>query len=212
MRRSKILFSLLLGVILPLTACFNLKQPQRRIDYYTLEYDPPSAIKQQPLPYVIKVDHFSVAPIYDSHRIIYRDKSYKRQAYTYHQWRVSPGDLVTYFLRRDMKHSALFQAVLPRDSNFPSVYLLEGTVDDFFELDTENGWEAVLSISIALMNEAEPDISKKMLFQKVYRTSKPCLHKNPRALAQAMSLAMSEVSEKIRHDVYEILKNRRISN
>ena len=207
MRRSKILF-LTLGVFLFLTACLNLKQPKNRIDYYTLEYNAPSFNNQQTLPYVIKVDHFSVAPLYDSNRIIYRDKSYKRQAYTYHQWRVSPGDLVTYFLRRDMKQSGLFQAILSRESNFPSVYLLEGTVDEFFELDKENVWEAVLSVSIAFINEAESDITKKILFQKTYHTSKPCQQKNPRSLAQAMSLAMSDISGNITHDVYEILKNR----
>ncbi|MBT8372402.1 MAG: membrane integrity-associated transporter subunit PqiC [Deltaproteobacteria bacterium] len=212
MLRDKKLLILMLGAILPLTACLNLKQPKNRIDYYTLEYEPPSVKNQPTLPYVIKVDHFSVAPVYNSNRIIYRDKSYKRQAYNYHHWRVNPADFVTYFLSRDMKQSGLFQAVLPRDSRFPSFYLLEGVVDDFFELDRDNGWEAVLSVSIAFMNEVEPDISKKILLQKIYSTSKPCEQKNPRALARAMSQAMSEVSGKIIHDVYEVLKNSRRSN
>ena len=107
-----------------------------------------------------------------------------------------------------MKQSGLFQAILSRESNFPSVYLLEGTVDEFFELDKENVWEAVLSVSIAFINEAESDITKKILFQKTYHTSKPCQQKNPRSLAQAMSLAMSDISGNITQDIYEILKNR----
>ena len=197
-----------MGITLSLVACLNFKQPRNKIEYYTLEYASPLVGDHRPLPSVIRVDKFSVSPIYNSNRIIFRDKSFKRQAYAYYKWRVNPGDFVTYFLSRDMKKAGLFKAVLSRDSSFPSSYIMEGTVDDFFELDRVNGWDAVLAVSIAFMDEAEPDISKKILFQKTYRTSKPCQQKHPRALAQAMSLAMSEISGNIIKDIYELLEAR----
>jgi hypothetical protein len=59
-----------------------------------------------------------------------------------------------------------------------------------------------------LMAEHEPDTGKKILFQKTYQMSKPCKQRNPRALAEAMSLAMSEASAKIINDVYENLADR----
>jgi hypothetical protein len=59
-----------------------------------------------------------------------------------------------------------------------------------------------------LMAPDEPDVTPKILFQKTYRSSKPCRQKNPRALAEAMSLAMSEASAKIIDDVYQHLANR----
>ena len=99
---------LILWAVLPLAAWLNLKQPKNKIDYYTLEYEPPVVQNHQPLPYVIKVARFSVAPIYKNNRIIYRDQSYKRQAYTYHQWRVNPADFVTYFLSIFIYHLFLF--------------------------------------------------------------------------------------------------------
>jgi cholesterol transport system auxiliary component len=201
-KNNKILI-LLVGLILLPAACLNLRQPRNKIEYYTLEYDSPPAGGHQPLPCAIRVERFSVSPVYNSNRIIYRDKSFKRQAYAYYRWRANPGDLVTYFLSRDMTETGLFKAVLARDSRIPPSHLLEGTVDDFLEMDGENGWEAVLSVSIAIMDEKELDINKKILFQKIYRASKPCRKKNPRALAQAMSMAMSEVSQKIINDSYK---------
>ena len=39
---TKILI-LLLCLTLPLAACLKLKQPQNKIEYYTLEYDPPAS-------------------------------------------------------------------------------------------------------------------------------------------------------------------------
>ena len=197
---------LLMGITLSLAACLNFKQPRNKIEYYTLEYTSPFVGDYRPLPYAIRVDQFSVSPIYNSNRIIYRDKSFKRQAYAYYKWRANPGDFVSYFLNRDMKKAGLFKAILSRNSSVPSSYLLEGTVDDFFELDGENDWQAVLSVSIVLMDEQEADISKKILFQKTYHASKPCQRKHPRALAQAMSMAMSEVSGKVIKDIYDYIE------
>jgi len=53
----------------------------------------------------------------------------------------------------------------------------------------------------------EPDVSKRILFQKSYRVIKPCKDEHPRGLAETMSLAMREVSEKIIRDIYTVLKD-----
>ena len=201
----KKIIALMLCLTLPLAACLNLKQPKNKIEYYTLEYDPPAVGNHQPLPHVIRVQRFSVSPIYNSNRIIYRDKSYKRQAYTYYKWQANPAKFVTYYLSRDLQESGLFKAVLPAHGRFAPAFLVEGTVNDFLERDGENPWEAVLSVSIVFMDEKETDISRKILFQKTYRTEKPCRQRNPRALAAAMSLAMSEISGKIINDLYHFL-------
>ena len=198
---------LVICLTLSLGACLNLKQPRNKIEYYTLEYDPPAPQNRQPLSDAIRVDPFAVSPIYNTNRIIYRDGSFKREAYVYYKWRAKPGDVVTYFLRRDMRQSGLFKAVVSRDSRLLSAYILEGTVDEFLEWDKKNGWEALLSVSITFMHENEPDISKKILFQKTYHTTQPCRQKNPKALAEAMSLAMSEISEQIILDIYTIIQS-----
>jgi len=111
-----------------------------------------------------------------------------------------------------MKQSALFKAVLPHESRIPSTYMVEGSVDEFFEWDMEENWKAILSVSITLMAENEPDISKRILFQKSYRGSEVCKQENPRSLAEAMSKAMEDVSGKIIRDIYHYLKDRNRKN
>ena len=187
-------------------SCISLKQPSNKVLYYILEYDPPVKHKGDSLSCPIKIERFSVAPVYDTTQIIYRVEQFSRDAYVYHKWRANPGDLVTYFLSRDMKQSGLLKAVLPHDSRIPSSYMLEGSVDEFFEWEMEEAWKAVLALSITLMSENEPDISKRILFQKTYRAGEECKQKNPRALAEAMSRAMAKVSGEIIKDVYEYLK------
>jgi len=58
------------------------------------------------------------------------------------------------------------------------------------------------------MDENKIDAGEKILFQKTYREETKCKRKNPRALAEAMSRAMSEISEQIIKDIYYCLKDR----
>jgi cholesterol transport system auxiliary component len=205
MSRAKIFLILLMCLCLPLTACLNLKQPRNKIDYYSLEYDPPRISDQQLVSHVIKVAQFSVSPIYNTRKIIYRDEAYKRTAYGYHKWQANPAELVTYFLARDMQQSGLFKAVVTHNNRFPHAYVLGGNVDEFLESDLANGWQADLSLNIILISEHETDACKKIVFQKSYHISKPCRQKNPQALAEAMSAAMSEASAQIISDIYNRL-------
>ena len=186
-------------------ACMSLKQPSQKIEYYTLEYEPADTGGSKALPCAIRIERFSVAPVYNTVRIVYRNKSFKRAEYAYHKWRANPGDLVTYFLARDMKQSGLFRAVLPRDSSIPATHVVEGTVDEFLEWDSDNAWKALLGLSITLMAEDEPDISKRILFQKTYHAMENCRARNPEALAESMSSAMAEISGQIIKDIYTTL-------
>lgn len=194
--------SFLLSLMFIIGACAGIEKPRNKIDFYTLEYDPPMQAGLSPLPVVIRLQRFSVAPDYNTNRIIYRDRSFRRNSYVYHKWRANPGDLVAHFLGRDMIRSGLFKAVLAHDSGSSASYLLEGSINEFLERDLDERWEAVLSLDITLMRGNEPDASKRILFQKTYREDEPCRRRNPRALAEAMSGAMAEISKKIIEDVY----------
>ena len=207
MNRKKSALILVLLTIILSGACLNLKKPRNKIEYYTLEYEAPTIAHLEPTNAIIRTARFSVAPIYSTNRIIYRDSSFQRDAYVYHKWRANPGELVTYFLRRDIRESGLFKAVIDQQSDIPSLFYMEGSVEDFLEWDTEEGWQAVLSVSISLMNEMESELTKKIAFQKSYTTNKPCSSRNPRALAEAMSMAMKEISEKIIMDIHGHLNN-----
>ena len=187
-------------------ACAGIKQPVRKIDYYTLEYEASKVMMSPPLPFVIRINRFNVAPFYNTTKIIFREKEFKRNAYYYHKWQATPGNFATYFLVRDIRQSALFKGVFASDAKISPSHTIKGTVDEFFEQDSSNKWEAVLSLSITLMKENEADIAKSILFQKRYRVKKSCRQKNPRALAEAMSQAMAAISENILSDIYCTLK------
>ena len=191
-----------------LAGCSALKKPKPKIHHFTLEYAVPKIEDLKPIDAVLRVDRFGVAPAYNSNRMIYRDKSFKRDEYVYSKWIANPGSFATYFLARDLRDSSLFKAVFTYKSHQAASYALEGSVDEFFEWDTPEGWDAVLGLNITLVVLKEPDISKRILFQKSYRVARRCKEEHPRGFAETMSLAMLEVSEKIIRDVYTVLKNQ----
>jgi len=196
---------------LAFNGCVQLKQPNTKFEYYTLEYDalspdkPPVSDRKST---ILKIKYFSTAPIYNTDRIIYSDQQFKRTPYFYHKWKVKPAEFVTYFLSRDLKESGLFEAVLPPASGSLHTHTVEGTVDEFLESDSYDSWEAVLSISITLQVAREPVPDKRVIFQRSFSTRKKCSEKNPLALAQAMSLAMAEVSKEIGIAIHDALTGK----
>ena len=198
---KKTVYLLILFVVI-IGGCAGIRQPVRRIDYYTLEYEVPVVKKSAPLPYVIRLEKFRVSPAYDSNNIVYRESSFKRNAYVYHKWRADPGDLVTYFLARDYEYSSLFQAAYTMKSRLNPSHILEGTVDEFYEYDDADTWRAVLTVSVTLLRKMEPDVSKRVLFQRQYSETETCTQKHPSALAEAMSKAMARISQRVIADTY----------
>jgi ABC-type uncharacterized transport system auxiliary subunit len=153
------------------------------------------------------VERFQVAPIYDTTRIIYRKRPYTRDTYFYHKWQANPGDLVTYFLTRDIRQSSAFKAIRTAGTELRPSHIVAGMVDEFYEDDHQEYWEAVLTVSISVLKNNETDISEQVLFQKKYSRREPCSQKNPQALAKAMSKAMAGISEMIIKDIYAHLAN-----
>jgi len=80
-------------------------------------------------------------------------------------------------------------------------------VEDFYELDGPNGWKAVFSIRATLSAEGDFGSVQKVCYQKTYKALKKCREKNPRALSEAMSEAISTVFEALISDIYSHLKD-----
>jgi ABC-type uncharacterized transport system auxiliary subunit len=188
--------------LLFMSSCGGMKQPSLKIDHYTLEYASPRPGDLPQLPVILKVVRFRVAPLYDTRQIVYRDKSYKREAYTYHRWRAHPADLVTDYLTRDMRQSGLFEAVVQAGSKLSPTHMLEGSLEEFFEWNAAEGWKAVLTVSATLVKAGETDASGGILFQRTFHAIQPYQEKTPEGLAKAMSEAMSRVSEELMRTVY----------
>jgi ABC-type uncharacterized transport system auxiliary subunit len=195
-----------MALLAGLGGCVSLKQPVQRIDHYMLEYDPPSLAVERVLPAVIRVERFSAAPFYQSNRMLFKPGDYLSDGYRYHRWRAAPGDMLAYFIARDMQQSKAFRAVGPGTDVLPFTHTLQGTVDEFFEDDGLSGGprsggprgrEAVVAVTVVLLAENEIDLSRQIVMQQHFSARMPSRRKHPQAFAEAMSVAVQSLSAQI---------------
>jgi cholesterol transport system auxiliary component len=154
------------------------------------------------------VELFSVAQAFNTNAMVYQPQPFQSQAYNYSRWRANPGYLVSDFLIRDLRESGLFKAVFGADSTAEYRFKLEGGVVEFQEVDATDGWKASLALTVTLLDTAQEELPRRVVFQKNYRVQEPLPEKTPQGLAQGMSRAMEQVSAQVINDTYEAARTR----
>ncbi|MBA4421889.1 MAG: hypothetical protein C0390_02165 [Syntrophus sp. (in: bacteria)] len=198
-----------LGIILlivGLAGCLRGTAPPPLVHQYIIEYPPPEVENIFRTEALLKVERFTVDRIYTGPSMLFRKGPFLREAYHEHRWRVSPGDMVTDFLRRDIRHAALFRAVLTaRDTEEPR-FVIEGGVEEFLEVDEGKSRKALLVVMVTLLDRASQEVSRRVVFQKTYRCEAPFTQEGGRGLAEAMSRAMSQFSTRVIADIGHALQ------
>ncbi len=155
---------------------------------------------------MLKVERFTAARVHAGPAMLYRQGPFRRDAYRERRWRVAPGDMVTDFLRRDLRHAGLFRAVLAaRDPEEPR-FVLEGGVEEFSEVGEGERRKAVLAATVTLLDLSAREIPGRVVFQKNYRCEAPFGQEGDADFAEAMSRAMSQFSAQVIADIASALK------
>jgi ABC-type uncharacterized transport system auxiliary subunit len=188
-------------LMLALAGCSAARIKAPDVRYYTLEYESP-IVTGKPSKAVVMLSRFGVAPEFNTGKIVYRDLSFGRQEYAYHQWRSTPQALVADYLRRDLQASGLFLAVGRPGSSLSATHQLEGIIEEWLEVDGEDHWLATASLTITLLDLRAGSAPEQVLFQRTYRESAPAAKKNPGSVVEAMSRVMRTLSGRIIADVH----------
>lgn len=196
----------LLALLLLCSGCGSQRSSPAKTMRYTLEYAPPVFTDLPPLDTSLRIGPFSAAPEFDNDRILYRAEKFTLEAYNYHVWMAKPAAQVQFFLGRDLQRSGLFNAVLTEAGRYRPAYLLGGSVEKFVEVDEGNQWFAELSLNIILQRLPQAGAMAGVLEQRNYQARKACTQRNPQAVAEAMSMAMEELSRQIQQDIYTHIK------
>ncbi len=197
-------------LLMGLTGCLGGTRPAPLVKHYVLEYPPPRMESPVPIPAPLRVERFSAARLYAGPEMIFRRGALQREAYRDRRWRISPADLVTDLLRRDLRQAGLFQAVLTtRDREEPR-FALEGGLEEFLEVEGPGrDRKAQLAATLTLLDLAGRGIQERVVFQKSYRYEVACTQEGAAGLAEAMSRAMSQFSAQAIGDIDAALKKGR---
>jgi ABC-type uncharacterized transport system auxiliary subunit len=190
-----------------LSGCFCLGGASPPEEQYTLGYPSPKLEGLSSINEVVKVNKFVAAKEFRDDTMVYSPSLLKRAAYTAAWWSVSPGDMITDFLLRDLRSSDLFRAVFSYHDDVDARFSLNGGVEEFLEIDSNEGPKAVLALNVTLLDLSQKDMVKRVLFQKTYRETQSMEIKSPQALARGMSIAAEKVSRALQKDIYDAIKN-----
>ena len=198
-----------LGIILliiGLAGCLRGTAPPPLIFQYVIEYPPPGGENISRTEALLKVERFTVDRIYAGPSMLFRKGPFQREAYHERRWRISPGDMVTDFLRRDIRHANLFRAVLSARDTEDSRFVLEGGVEEFLEVIEGKSRKALLVAMVTLLDLSSPEADRRVVFQKTYRCEASFTQDGGAGFAEAMSRAMSQFSTRVIADIGQALQ------
>ncbi|MBN1474995.1 MAG: membrane integrity-associated transporter subunit PqiC [Syntrophaceae bacterium] len=207
--KNKILFPVVIFLLFFFVACSSTGKPGYEIKYYLLDYPAPVFKKLPQLNSTVRFNRFTIAAAYNTQNMIFRADNYSVDYFSYNRWAVNPADMVADILLRDMQASKYFHAVFSRYSSVGTNYLIEASVGEFFLRMQSNQKVAVLCLEVTLKDAKRREVDKRVVYQKKYRHEELLSEQSPRGYSQAMSHALSKVSEQIIVDVYMAIKSAR---
>jgi ABC-type uncharacterized transport system auxiliary subunit len=189
---------LLIGL---LSGCLGGAGKTPFIRQYVLEYPPPQGGGRPAVEATVRVERFLADRMFMGQTMLYRQGPNLREAYPAQRWRVAPGDMVTEFLRRDLREAGLFRAVLSERDAEEVRFSLMGGVEQFIEAREASGRKALLTATITLLDLSRKETAGLVVFQKTYRVEAAIAGEGGAGLAGAMSLAMSDLSRQVIADI-----------
>ena len=187
---------LIIAIILS-AGCIKRGNPSSIIGKYTFEYPSPDFSGIAKTDQTIKIERFSVARDFNSQDMVFRPEPYQLDSYASNRWMVNPGDMVSDYLLRDIRNAGLFRAAFSFRDLEDARYVMEGSVDEFLEVDADQSRTAVMTLSVTLFDFSRAGVSNRLLFQKKYQAKVPIMEKTATGLARAMSVGMAKLSAQI---------------
>ncbi len=204
--KTYIKICLILIAIVHITGCFERTKAPYTFERFTFDYQPPVPSGIIPVNGLVRVERLSVAHAFDKMAMVFKPQTYRFDSYAGNRWAVNPGDMVGDFLIRDLRRAGLFKEVFTYRSDERVRFVLEGAIDEFFQLDEGSVSSAIFNINIRILDTHEKEMTKRFRFSKTYRYSKTLDGKSPEGFAKAMSSNMAAFSEQLIKDLNSALK------
>jgi len=202
-RAFVVICAIIIGTVV---GCTGTAQSPRATEQYVLEYAEPEVGRNAPADATITINRFSIAKEYATTDMVYRTAPFSRTAYYYHRWRVTPADMVTDLLLRDIQRSGMFKASFPDRHAEKTSYSLGGHVGEFLKIDEGEPARAVLGLSAVLIDASEKDALQRIIFQSSYRAEVPLADRTPAGYARGLSKAMEAISRSLLNDIHKKLE------
>lgn len=199
-------YMVFLFVVLFFSGCAGGSQTSRIVKYYALEYPSPQFENISATGQTMRMERFTAIRSFYGNEMVYRPKPYERGIYSYHRWNITPADMTTELILRDIRRTNIFEAVLSYQDVGNARFLLDGRIEEFMEIDEgERSW-ASLVVQITFFDTFKTGKENRIVLKKTYSFREPLESRNPRGLAGAASKAVERFSKELIIDLYGVVR------
>ncbi len=141
----------------------------------------------------LRVENFHVASAYVNRSFVYRTEGSEVQSDFYNEFHLAPGDAVSQVIRRWLRDSGLFPAVLATGTRIDADLILEGDVIELYGDYRQEPAAAVCAIQFLLIDSA----SNELLFQEELRARVEFADPSAASLVTAWNACLAEIAEQL---------------
>jgi ABC-type uncharacterized transport system auxiliary subunit len=201
---KKYMALLLVGLFF--SGCAGGSQTSRMVKYYTLEYPSPQLENLSKTGQVVRMERFTAIRSFHGNEMVYRPKPYERGVYSFHRWNITPADMTTELILRDIRRTKIFESILSYQDVGNARFLLDGRIEEFMEIDEgERSW-ASLIVHVTFSDTFRSGKENRTVLKKTYSFREPLEDRNPSGLAGAISKAVERFSKELILDLYGVVR------
>ena len=181
------------------SGCVSIERSYPDKRYFLLEITS-NASPQTPVDSgILQISSARVSPRYADRNFVYRRSDTRFESDFYNQFLISPGELVTEELRRELSKAGIFKFVVGSANLLAPTHIMENMVitfyGDFRELKAP---KAVFEMEFFLTQEATPS---GIVFHKLYQRIVPVQERNPEALVKGWNQGFEAISSSLVSDL-----------
>jgi len=163
--------------------------------YYRVSVDPGPEIAGR-TDLTLAVRPFATAEVLDRDGVYYRTSDVEGGYWTSHQWAEPVASMVRDAVEADLEASSMFGRVHILESAGFAGLLLDGEVHRFEEEDREDGWYAVVEVTIELSRAAGGAV-----YHRRFRADERCESRTVREVVRALGRGLGRILAELRADL-----------
>jgi cholesterol transport system auxiliary component len=181
------------------SGCVSIERSYPDKRYFLLEISSKATPQDPADSGILQISSAHVSPRYADRNFVYRRSDTRFESDFYNQFLISPGELVTEELRRELSKAGIFKFVVGSANFLAPTHTMETIVNtlygDFRQLEAP---KAVIEIEFFLTQEASPS---GIVFHKLYQRIVPVQERNPEALVKGWNQGFEAISTSLVGDL-----------
>ncbi len=165
------------------------------VNIYTLKYDASSTIPAIMITdKTLKIATPRSTKEIKKDTILYAKTPLRRDSYAFSRWSDTPNHMLAAFLVSKLDQSGIFKAVVPASSPVKSPWLLQSTVEDFYQQFDEQTSYAIIKMRFFLIDTK----AKKVLARHYVSLKIPADSLDAEGGVKAFDIAMNQLGDNVK--------------